>query len=218
MADSFKSKLAVTLPEGVGLWDAVQHLGNYAHNLLKGLPGKVHGHKFTLVDEHNSRIDRQSIAELRSAVQQHRLEPNHVIAQVNLTPPGKLQWHDNLAITVWGYFPGTVVGELVFVTFESGDKIQMDGVRAQMEREAQHLDNISSGELLTVAETPKDPPDRPGEITAVPPSLSSDPAPFHEDTRSWLARTWRDHTAVFIVTVSGGLVVVTVALWLGLTP
>lgn len=39
-----------------------------------------------------------------------------------------------------------------------------------------------------------------------------------QSNKSWLARTWRDHTATFVVTVVGGVLVIVVALMLGLKP
>ncbi|MFE4197833.1 hypothetical protein ACFRJ9_18410 [Paenarthrobacter sp. NPDC056912] len=38
------------------------------------------------------------------------------------------------------------------------------------------------------------------------------------ESRSWLKRTWRDHTATFAVTLVAGVLVVAIALWLGLSP
>jgi len=40
--------------------------------------------------------------------------------------------------------------------------------------------------------------------------------PARESIGSWLRRTWKDHTATFLLSVIGPLLVLAIALWLGL--
>ncbi|WP_350001726.1 hypothetical protein [Pseudarthrobacter sp. WHRI 8279] len=41
---------------------------------------------------------------------------------------------------------------------------------------------------------------------------------FNINNSSWLKRTWKDHTAQFLVTLVAGVLVIAIGLWLGLSP
>ncbi|MEV8174954.1 hypothetical protein [Microbacterium sp. NPDC079176] len=51
---------------------------------------------------------------------------------------------------------------------------------------------------------------------AVGDTTTSTPPSIGELQGSWLSRTWRDHTATFVVTVVAGIAVIAIATWMGL--
>lgn len=92
----------------------------------------------------------------------------------------------------------------LFVDVETPDEGFFHVAHNRMKRE---LDAINSG----------------GHAASVSPAIKAAPAPppsstqgAGETTSGWWKRTWRDHTAVAIITVGGGVVVIAIAVALGL--
>lgn len=100
------------------------------------------------------------------------------------------------------------------------------------DRESAGVEVIESGPVVRALapEVSESAPASPGPAPETPgfmpsaqplstyPSADVIPAPRMEPERGaqWIARTWRDHTATFLVTVLGGLLVVVLAIWLNL--
>ncbi|MFJ2370595.1 hypothetical protein [Microbacterium sp. NPDC087665] len=198
MGDEFKSPaLLLDVPVGMSIWDLVEHLAIYARHTLELLPGRIHKASFTVRDKTGSQLTRNSMPELREAVRANHLDVSYFYASVNLAAPGALPWHDDTAVTVWADLGAGEKIDRARVEIESTNKIQADGVHAQMRKEVEHI---------------RQDPELPSH--AVKPV--ADAQPSTTASASWLSRTWRDHTATFVVTVLGGVVVAVLAALLGL--
>ena len=230
LGDTFKSTFRVTIPEGVDIWAVVDHLSQHAYRLLSRLPGHVHKFDFSLRDRDSSIITRQSIEELQSVASTHRLVVDRVIGHIQLAAPNELPWHDDTGVTVWGWVKGPHSDERVEIDLECSDKIRLDGLRAQIEREIAHLsDPVPSAS--PAADTPSLPASSqtnvfhgPVNVGAIGPessvvigsqSASRDSTNSAPRIDSWWARTWRDHAAALVVTIVGTVLAAALVAWWG---
>lgn len=224
MGDSFKSPvIRLDVPGDTSIWELVDYLATYARRALEQLPGRIHKADFTVWDKSGSNLTRDSMAELREAVRSHHLDVNYFYGSVNLAAPGALPWHEDTAVTVWADLGEGEKPDRARVVLESRNKIQMDGLHAQIRQEVEHLRQHSVLPSDWPARVPVSAVAAPAVETASPvePSLGTSyatpsPSSARPGSTSWLSRTWRDHTATFVVTVAGGLVVAALATWLGL--
>ncbi|WP_336633325.1 MULTISPECIES: hypothetical protein [unclassified Microbacterium] len=223
MGDSFKAPaIRLDVPPGMSIWDVVDNFATYARHTLESLPGRIHKADFTVWDKSGSNLTRQSIAELREAVRTHHLDVKYFYGSVHLAAPGALPWHADTAISVWADLAEREKPDRVRIEIESTNKIQMDGVHTQIRNEAEHFQQHSelAPKVVQITQAGVVPPARATTPPDAPTPTTAHTIPSasvaHSTPPSWLSRTWRDHTAMFVVTVVGGLVVAALGTWLGL--
>lgn len=104
------------------------------------------------------------------------------------------------------------------------NRITVDGIAATCERiktslEQSIIENnvvAPSGDLVASTTGSTEPSTATVAIQSTPGDQPAESV--QSPSQSWLARSWKDHTATFLVTVIGGVLVIVVALMLGLKP
>lgn len=103
----------------------------------------------------------------------------------------------------------------IHVLFSNEEAGLNEAISARMEREVKlaRPNNIAAP-IVRVEPTAGGSPQ--GHESVEPEPVAKHAVP--ESGAQWVKRTWRDHTATFIITLGGGLLVVAAAVWLGLQP
>jgi hypothetical protein len=148
----------------------------------------------------------------------------------------------DLEVDIWSRFSTDYFSKSsVYVNLESPDKILVDGLKARLVAESERLstegvlDVVGAPSVTPLPVTPSPVRTSPNNVFHGPvnvgvigdggsvgpigimgePHKPTDGA-FPEVRRSWLVRTWQDHTASFVITVVSGIIVAAVAAWLGI--
>lgn len=141
----------------------------------------------------------------------------------------------DLEVDLWSDFAGEYSEPGISVNIESADRLVRDGLEAQLLAESQQLKH----EIAAAAAAPESTPSHAsqnnvfhgpvnvgviGEGGAVGSIGSIGSSESAADTKPdsgfavWIARTWRDHTVTFVLTVVGAVAAAAIGLWIGLTP
>ncbi|MGK9221019.1 MULTISPECIES: hypothetical protein [unclassified Microbacterium] len=202
--------MSFKVPDGGDVWVIAHRTNSYTYRMLNALSGTVQidDHRITSTD--GSTIARTDLDFARVAFREHHLTPHHGWSHFDYSVAGERSAGSasRVQIDVWFWFDGEVQVDLA-----SDSKIALDGLKAKLEAEVEYLisgkDNLS--EPHVIVDSPRQ---------DVSPATADQPSPGPSDRRSkqqgWFARTWRDHTAAFVTTVLGGVVVAVLIAWLRL--
>lgn len=179
-------------------------------------PGRVtlDSSEWRLRDPSGSGTEGANVAEVFEEFREHDLEP-HALFQNRLMPSTK---EGERGVFLRFYY--RIHSSTIYVDIEGTNRIAVDGVAATCRRIKRTLENPvqaieashGASENKTSATLLMDGQGSPNaEIRSRAAELESPP-------RSWLSRTWKDHTAQFVLTVIAGVLAVAIALWLGLSP
>lgn len=231
MADQFKASVRFEASDADSVWSLSEYVARYVNDMLNSLDAYVGPPRISLRAIDGSIVERDGISALRAAAREHHLEPESVhagfVAKRGVVPPDpgneledlkfgiEVDLFPDLTVDVWGNLRAAPRPRLyVDVDLESADKMLLDALKARLIAERDHIAAHGTDALPSAAAV---------ELTSspAPTILALEEAPAvtqtNETTSTWLRRTWRDHTAAFLYTVAGGLIVVLLGVWLGLS-
>lgn len=169
--------------------------------------------EWRLSDSADSRSIGPTVTEVFEEMREHDLQPDSLFHTRRVTALREGERGPLLRV----YF-AVKYGD-IHLTLEGTNRMAVDGAAATCHRIKRALEKPAEPEeeskLVPVQ------PTLPAPLLDQGPAAGSDSstvinAPL--SSTNWLANTWKDHTAQFVVTLVAGVLVVAIALWLGLSP
>lgn len=167
--------------------------------------------KWTLRDSSESRTSADTVREAFEEFREHDLEPRNLFHDRRLTATEK----ESNGVKISVHYP--IYQKKILVAIQGTDRIAVDGVAASCERIKRAMEqkiDANAEQLLRSAAH-----NAAASHAGFSVEWKSEPTtPLQPLPSSWLARTWKDHMATFIITTVAGVVVIAIGLWLGLSP
>ncbi|MDO8151712.1 hypothetical protein [Isoptericola sp. b408] len=209
MEDVFKATVEARLPKQYSTWAAFDVVQRKIIGALDDVPGDVRPGMLNVVDSSGSELHRGSLQEAREAAEEHEFYPERLsqVIEVVDTSEGILPIPQARAQVF--YFEIYNGDRHLQVTVSASKRVLCAGLEraAQTAFEKIELEAGVEEKQHQIGEGVEE-PQASGHV------LSE--AASREVESKWLARTWRDHTATFVLTVLGGVAVLVLAAWLGL--
>jgi hypothetical protein len=226
LADVFKKMAGAAFPADADMWVVTDAVAGKLSKSLSEVPGSKASSSVRAMDDSNSTFERVTVTEARELFRENDLEIVSLFVYLAKGPDEFVLSSRNTVITISArvnpvFEEGTLGYRLRVDVSASSTALHVStGLAAVAQR---HLDNVLS-QISDRTQVPASAQvTTPAQVLAEPPILSavtqtpSAPVPVHrESAGDWLSRTWRDHTATFLVTTVGGLLVVAAAAFLGL--
>lgn len=213
MSDMFRTEIEHQFPHGTSMWDVIARVVDYLSDLLSSRTGTLNRSEFRGSDPQASTVTRGSIAELQSALRSHHIAVETVHVSLGLADDPERPWSESTKVELRVWFTGRSIESRVDLKIASTDKVVLVGLKTQIESEL---------ELISTEMSAQNPP----AVTAgrgsfpviggLPADRVREPSRSRENMRDWVVRTWRDHTATFVTTTVGGLLVIVIGVWFGL--
>lgn len=146
--------------------------------------------EWRLRDPSNSKSEGASVAEVFKEFREHDLVPHDMFH--NRRMPSPKEGERGVLMSV--YY--RIQSASIYLDIAGTNRMAVDGVAATCQRIKRTLENPNQAVSEASHSTP--------EPQSPPPS--------------WFSRTWKDHTAQFVLTLVAGVLVVAIGLWLGLSP
>jgi hypothetical protein len=217
LTDNFRSELNATLHDEASGWPELDHMVAYLKRLLVFPETKIDISEFRASDADGSTLSRRTTAEVQDALRLNHLKPDRATVSISAVPSDSTTQRAKIRTKVWLWFTAEGAPRQLDVDIESSDKLLLMGVKAQVQQELDQIDEwvsavpkhtanpasqtnhfhgpvnvgaIGSGNHITT-----------GNFYSSPVESPAQPA------MSWWKRTWRDHTAAFVIAVVSGLLV-----------
>lgn len=216
MAIEFKEKVRIKQkgsPEAAAL--RLEALLN-KHIPLPAKDSESYSHysmSWRLRDSSDNRSIGTSVSEVFEEFRDHDLEPYSLFHDRQL-PAAK---EGDPGVTLSIHY--AISSEEINLEIAGTDRMAVDGLAATCQRIKRALEkqpSPSAQNVLLEAQS------RASSDATFSPRIQSAPvggvASTPTQSPSWLKRTWKDHTAQFIVTLVAGVLVIAIGLWLGLSP
>ena len=152
----------------------------------------------SLTTKSGSQYERQTLSELRNLVEEDHLTTEHLTCTIEGFPTK--DYEPERKTRVWVHLMPLL--RTLIIEVSSPSAVLTNGLaaiaRERLSRPAPPTVNAAPPAAAVAAET-------------VP---ESPPVPVVELQAGWWARTWRDHTALLIITIVGGVAVVAIGAWM----
>ena len=217
MGDVFKETATLDFPDGTDIWAATSFVYEKLRTALRGVAQNAQDGVQWVEATDGSKFDRPTLSEMKSAIEAEGLTPQKIVLMFGSGPGYGLHAQTVTRVHLSAHFPGSW-GSGIRVSTESPSRLAVDGLQASARRAQEHF--ISAPTLMITSHS--DTITSTAAARVQPPIAPSQSRPHSEaavaihNERSWLARTWRDHTATFVVTTLAGVVVAIVLVAFGL--
>lgn len=173
------------------------------------------GRQWRLRDSEETTATGPSLQSVFSQFREHDLTPS----RLSTTRAGTAGSDGSFTVSVYYFIDKGIVD----LDVSSASRITLDGIAATCERikislEQPIAENSLAPSGALVAAVPGMTESSTAPVVLQPGTGDQPGETVQPPSDSWLARSWKDHTATFVVSVFAGVVVIVVALMLGLKP
>lgn len=207
MADKFSASIRTPVPSGMDMWAVLDAARERMSSALVEVTGFVVEDDVWVTASDDSRIQRATVEEARAAAHEYDFEIRHVWQSLDaLSPDAHPVAAPETSVQLW--LMRVAAAPELHIDIQAKSPLVRDGLAGAATRFAKRVEAGS--------------PVLPTNIPGAPSADAGQADPFEEPVRDtpaepgWLKRTWRDHTAAFIVTVLGTIAAAIIVANLGL--